>query len=1111
MSTLPLKIGPVVVATSVLDQNLSALAVRSPRPAERVRRAGPCPGLAWVTTQDAGAPGAELNGRALASKRRPLEEASRLADSVDLLKAAGVVVLGFGLGYHVEELARRGKDRTVVIVYEPDVALLRAVLEKRDLSELFKRSVVIVFTGADEAASLGECLRGLEGMLAAGIAVVEHPPSAARLGEGAGAFASALTSFAVTMRTQVITTMMQMEVTLRNQLMNVDEYVGGSGVAELEGMARGLPAIVVSAGPSLARNLHLLEDPRVRERVVIVAVQTVLKPLLARGIRPHFVTALDYHEISRRFYEGLREEDVQGITLVVEPKANAAILKAWPGALRVTKSELLDMALGEQAPRHGELAPGATVAHLAYSLARYLGCDPVMLIGQDLAFTDGQYYAAGAAIHDVWANELGPLNTLETMEWQRIVRWRGHLHELKDHLGRKIYTDDQMASYLGQFERVFMVDAEKGLTVIDATEGGARKLHTQAMTLREALQRWCPDEPTGAPVPDFGLPPRRRERGEELRLLLAKVRDGARAISWSCKEAGGLLDQMLEHQQDAARMQRLIDRVNDVRQRVERHEPAYGLVHRLNQAGAFKRFRADRAIALAPSADALEVQKKQIERDRMNVSWLGEAADAVARHFEQTLELLAGGPRLTSDIAPAREQQEAEAQGDADGQGSERAPAVRPVVVIPLSGWVARDLRAPALAGVLARARAVQGAEGVVIAARECDDAATRASLEALVAEAARLAGTDVSIQFAPATAGSASMQAIVRARALSPWSWRTGPASLTCYDELLDPGLIASALERSGADASLVLDPRWPLVDVELCAALLARHRENPDGLPLVFNQAPPGLSGCVVSRKLCEEVAIGRERGDVMASVGGLLAYRPTKPQNDPIVKPCCVQIAGAVRSSPWRFEERMLGPRVWRALCERAAAQPGGNAEWLVGQLDELLRDENLRRTIPCAHVELELTGRRAFEVNGYPRGAPQRGDMPTDRALELVARLGEELPGAALTLGGAGDPLLHDGVIDVVRAAKGLGCVHVRTDLACGPGVIDALLEAGPDVVSVDMHALLGPTFAALTGTDLYERVVSNTQRLLAGRRRAGMLPMPWVVTRIVRRDETYEEI
>ncbi|MFN9706388.1 MAG: 6-hydroxymethylpterin diphosphokinase MptE-like protein, partial [Planctomycetota bacterium] len=65
--------------------------------------------------------------------------------------------------------------------------------------------------------------------------------------------------------------------------------VGGEGLAPLAGFAKGRLGIVVSAGPSLRRNLHLLKDPAVQERTVIVATQTVLKPLLAEGIRPHFV------------------------------------------------------------------------------------------------------------------------------------------------------------------------------------------------------------------------------------------------------------------------------------------------------------------------------------------------------------------------------------------------------------------------------------------------------------------------------------------------------------------------------------------------------------------------------------------------------------------------------------------------------------------------------------------------------------------------------------------------------------------------------------------------------------------------------------------------------
>ena len=58
--------------------------------------------------------------------------------------------------------------------------------------------------------------------------------------------------------------------------------------------ARSQQLVSVGAGPSLARNIHLLADPAVRRNVVVISAQTTLKPLLDRGIQPDFVTALEW-------------------------------------------------------------------------------------------------------------------------------------------------------------------------------------------------------------------------------------------------------------------------------------------------------------------------------------------------------------------------------------------------------------------------------------------------------------------------------------------------------------------------------------------------------------------------------------------------------------------------------------------------------------------------------------------------------------------------------------------------------------------------------------------------------------------------------------------------
>ena len=71
------------------------------------------------------------------------EEATRLAAEVDLREAATVCVLGFGLGRHVEEIARRMGRTGLVIVLEPDVDLLKSVLARVDCSDWLAESNVL--------------------------------------------------------------------------------------------------------------------------------------------------------------------------------------------------------------------------------------------------------------------------------------------------------------------------------------------------------------------------------------------------------------------------------------------------------------------------------------------------------------------------------------------------------------------------------------------------------------------------------------------------------------------------------------------------------------------------------------------------------------------------------------------------------------------------------------------------------------------------------------------------------------------------------------------------------------------------------------------------------
>lgn len=1088
-------------ANAVLERNLRAL-VRVNAPAAQLIAKTPArEDVRWVASEE-GVDVPELGSVALASRRRPLSEAKRTADAVDVREKATVLVAGFAAGYHIGELARRFNGAGLIIVYEPDVALLRAVLERVDHSAWLAVTPLVFITDPSDAAALSAALSGREAELALGMELLDHAPSRERLGDGLARLRPLVAACIDAVQITINTTLVQSITTLQNELSNLDRYTTCPGIADLAGAARGRPAIVVAAGPSLHRTLDALAQPGVADRFVIIAVQTALKTLLARGVRPHFVTALDYHEISRRFYEGLTSADVAGVTLVAEPKANRAILDAFPGTIRLCGTARLDNLLGDDLRRDmGELKPGATVAHMAYYLARHLGCDPVVLVGQDLGFTDGQYYAAGAAIHETWACELGPLRTLEMFEWERIKRMGGMLRRATDVTGRAIYTDVQMGAYLEHFQQDFAADAARGLTTLDGTGGGVRKQHADPVLLDEVIEREL-SRPAFSKIPSFAPPPSPAFNAVQARV--DRVRRDVAKVGEHSRTAESILRSMVEHRADVKKVNRLVDDLNKVRDRVLALEPAFTLVNFINQAGSLRRLKADRAIRVEPGIDASERQRREIERDIDNVRWLADASDEL-------------GLLLGTDPGLARPRRDAAPEPTTP-------PVSAPGRVLALVPLLQRDAPAgldrtrPFLAGRTAlqltvdRLSRVRGLAGAVILTDDPD--AARAAL----GEPPALLRLDIE----PWTPDAAWLASTRAARALAPACWRGGIAGSTIFDELVDPVTAGDALSARGADAALLVGPDWCFVDPGLCASLIERRAERPDAHTLVFTQAAPGLCGCVVALKLLRDLAAARASGVVGASIGGLLSYQPAAPMPDPIAAGTCVQVSPELRAPGLRIIPDTALRRQWLGSTLERLGHSG--TELSAANLVDIIAPEaDEQHARGPAELTIELcpgrltSGRRAHWERGSV-GAIERPAMSTGRALDLLDQFAALRPDGVVTLGGYGDPLQHPGVIDVARAAarlvheRRLRGVHLRTDLVCHESVVDALAESGVGIVSVDLMAETADTYVKLMGAPLFERARANVARLVGASRSAGAgYPRFWVVPRITRCDHNLDEI
>jgi len=623
---------PDATSPNPLDRNLKALARTQPALAQRLRDTEPAPLAWWQSKQGPLTASVPHRGRdlALASKYDPRAEAEKLVGDVDLTKHAGVVLLGMGVGHHAQLIATRLHESSLLVVYEPDAAVLRAVLEKVDHTAwLGTRNVVLADPEVNRATLLKE-IEKYAGNITQGCVLVTHPPTRQRFGDELQAFAKVITDLLAYFRTNVATALVNSARTCDNLLANLPYYAAGAPIDDLENAAKGKMAVCVAAGPSLARNIDLLKDPAVRERVVVITVQTTLQPLLKHGIKPDFVTALDYSEISKRFYENL--PPLPDVTLVAETKAHPAILDAFPGPKRVTWAKFLGFACAGIPQPESRIREGSTVAHLSFYLAQFLGCDPICFLGQDLGFSDGLYYFPGLAMHDVWAPELSPFNTLEMLEWQRIARHRNHLSKQTDIHGRGIYSDEQMMTYLKQFERDF-AGAEQ--TILDCTEGGMPKDHTTRMTFREAIEQYT-GEPVGdLPIPDAALDPQRLADATALADRRVSELDELCRVT---RATVPLLRDMQKHQDDKRKMDQLFNRLNRNQAKVHGElAPVFHMVSHLNTVGHFKRSRADRRIHNA-GLDNMGKQAQQLDRDIENLEWLLQAAEELRRMLVKAAE-----------------------------------------------------------------------------------------------------------------------------------------------------------------------------------------------------------------------------------------------------------------------------------------------------------------------------------------------------------------------------------------------------------------------------------------------------------------------------------------
>lgn len=391
------------------------------------------------------------------SRYDPVTESRRLVDEAKPEGFNLFIVFGFGFGFHVEEILRRAAGASTVLVLEKNATMVRKALESRSLEKVLQdgRFLLLVEPSEDDLA------RALRGKSTYRVSFITHRGSFQLDPAYYGNLSRVARSYLSTKEVNIATLAKFEKAWASNIARNIARFALEPGARIFFDRFAGVPVIVAAAGPSLGESIGFMKNNA--ERAVIVAVDTAYLVLRRHGIEPHFCVCVDPQVVNARYFEGAPE----GRTiLVADPAVHPSVFRLFRGRCAVSGTAFPMMKWVEEAAgEKGELAYGGSVSTNACDFARRLGGSPVVLLGQDLAFTGGLAHARGAYLDEQMFLRVNRFYTpLMFNRFQLTALPAIHVKGIRS---PRVHTNQKMMIFLSWFGK------RGGAPLVNATVDGA--------------------------------------------------------------------------------------------------------------------------------------------------------------------------------------------------------------------------------------------------------------------------------------------------------------------------------------------------------------------------------------------------------------------------------------------------------------------------------------------------------------------------------------------------------------------------------------------------------------------------------------------------------------
>lgn len=437
------------------------------------------------------------------SERDPLREATRAAENYHA--AAALLCVSAGAGYLFAALP--ASLRNILIIESSPYCLAALILAGRFLS--FHGEITLFADSLERPDALEEILPWLQGKNLKRTLIYCHPPllqiDKARMTR---AYERVVQLFEKRSVNQATIVKFQ-QLWNKNIFLNRRAIAAAGTMKSIWDVHPPEAIVLAGAGPSLAESVADLK--KFRARYVLIAADTALVPLARAGINPDFVFSADPQWLNHYFAQTAAVRPVWVMDPVVCPAIPRQAQAVGAPTLFWNNVFLADTKFRRE--DRGDVAHGGSVSTNAFDVAvqwlygRSAGVGRLILVGQDLSFSNRQAHTKGAVLEaQVYARSTR-VKTMEQHNYRQMtampVLWQRGIRQ------EPVRTNGKLKIFHDWFEgRAAECDKTK-LRLINATCDGAYLNGFEHLPLSEALAN-LPETgfeakfAAGGPMPDAG-------------------------------------------------------------------------------------------------------------------------------------------------------------------------------------------------------------------------------------------------------------------------------------------------------------------------------------------------------------------------------------------------------------------------------------------------------------------------------------------------------------------------------------------------------------------------------------------------------------------------------